>query len=90
MNVDLIPSPVIEPVSPTIIEEQDLVTEETDVDTQGEKKNPIIYKNLMKKIELCTKKPKVPQIQEDDERKESDEPREHAERVQQCIADPTQ
>jgi hypothetical protein len=30
--VDAIPSPVIEPISPTIIDEQDLTTQEMDVD----------------------------------------------------------
>jgi hypothetical protein len=38
--VDVIPSPIIEPVSPTIVEEQEPVTEKMDVDRRDEEQNP--------------------------------------------------
>jgi hypothetical protein len=51
VDVDSIPSPVIEPVSPMIVEEQVLAIEEMDVDTWGETQNPSTEKNPCNKLD---------------------------------------
>jgi len=45
INVDVIPSPIEERVIPTLVEEQEPVTEQMDVDPREEVKNPTKEKN---------------------------------------------
>jgi hypothetical protein len=74
---------VIKPISPTIVEEKNLMTEELDVDMQGETQNPSTKKNPTQKLGLGTEKPHVEPNEEDDEIMKFDE-------VQYHVAEPTQ
>jgi hypothetical protein len=53
VDVDVIPSPVIEPVSPTLVEEQQVpATKEMEVETWREIGNPSTYQNPAQQLGL--------------------------------------
>jgi hypothetical protein len=83
VDVDVIPSLVIELVSPTLVEEKHVLTiEEMEIDTQGEIRNPCMEQNLMQQIGIGITQLQVETNKEDDERTKSYE-------TQQLVVDPT-